>query len=137
MLNAKNRFIEDMKPEAEAFLYNIASAVPNFSAACADSLLTLYNKSAETAVKEMTLIACGKHPEAFCQYVTMRACEQFLLDPSNSIIKDKQLTSDGQAVLSVYEAVLKSIASDPKKPAGIHNETRLDFVKHELSKRMK
>ncbi|MBP3384182.1 MAG: hypothetical protein J6M22_01830 [Firmicutes bacterium] len=128
---AKNRFIEDMKPEAEAFLYNIASAVPGFSGKCADELMASYGTTAETAIKEMTLIACGKHPEAFCQYVIMRACELFLLDPG------RKFDSDGKAVLSVYEAVLKSIASDPKKPAGIHNETRLDFVKHELAKKMK
>ena len=128
---AKNRFIEDMKPEAEAFLYNIASTVPGFSGKCADALMAYYRTAADTAVKEMTLIACGKYPEAFCQYVVMRACEQFLLNPG------QKFDSDGKAVLAVYEAVLKAIASDPKKPAGIHNETRLDFVKHELAKKSK
>lgn len=131
MLKAKDRFIEDMKPEVEAFLYNIASAVPGFSGKCADELMGTYKSTAETAIKEMTLIACGKYPEAFYKYVIMRACEQFLLNPS------KKFDADSKAVLSVYEAVLKAIAADPKKPAGIHNETRLDFVKHELAKKMK
>ena len=137
MLNAKNNFIIDMKPEAEAYLYNIASNIPGFSGACADAIMSGYSAAAEKAVVEMTLIACKKFPEAFCQYVLMRSCELFLLDPKNNIIDGKKLNSDGQAALSVYEAVLRSIASDPKKPAGIHNETRLDFIKHELSKRMK
>ena len=137
MLNAKNQFITDMKPEAEAYLYNMASNTPGFSGSCADAIMAGYPAAAEKAVVEMTLIACKKFPEAFCQYVLMRSCELFLLDPKNDIIEGKKLSSDGQAVLSVYEAVLRSIASDPKKPAGIHNETRLDFIKHELSKRMK
>ena len=137
MLNAKKNFITDMKPEAEAYLYNMAANAPAFSASCADALMAAYSEAAEKAVKEMTMIACQKYPEAFCQYVVMRSCELFLLDRGSNIIAGGKLNADGQAALKIYEAVLKSIASDPKKPAGIHNETRLDFVKHELAKRMK
>ena len=137
MLNAKKNFISDMKPEAEAYLYNLASAAPQFSAACADSLMASYSEAAEKAVKEMTQIACQKYPELFCQYVVMRSCELFLLDKGSNIISGGKLNANGQAALSIYEAVLKAIASDTRKPAGIHNETRLDFVKHELAKRMK
>lgn len=137
MLNAKNQFIIDMKPEAEAYLYNLAANAPAFSASCADALMAAYSAAADKAVTEMTLIACKKYPEAFCQYVVMRSCELFLLDKGSSIISEGKLNADGKAALTIYEAVLKAIASDPKKPAGIHNETRLDFVKHELAKRMK
>ena len=137
MLNAKNQFIIDMKSEAEAYLYNLAAATPEFSASCADALMTVYAESAEKAVKEMTMIACQKYPEAFCQYVVMRSCELFLLNKDSNIFAGSKLNADGKAALAIYEAVLKAIASDPKKPAGIHNETRLDFVKHELAKRMK
>ena len=137
MLNAKNQFIIDMKPEAEAYLYNLSAAVPAFSGACADALMAGYGESAEKAVKELTMIACKKHPEAFCQYVVMRSCELFLLDKGSNIISGGKLNANGKAALAIYETVLKTIASNPKKPAGIHNETRLDFVKHELAKRMK
>ena len=137
MLNAKKNFTTDMKPEAEAYLYNMAANAPGFSASCADALMAAYSEAAEKAVREMTMIACQKYPEAFCQYVVMRSCELFLLDKSSNIIAGGKLNADGQAALKIYEAVLKAIASDPKKPAGIHNETRLDFVKHELKKRMK
>jgi len=137
MLNAKNQFIIDMKPEAEAYLYNLAAAAPAFSASCADALMSGYAEAAEKAVKEMTMIACQKYPEAFCQYVVMRSCELFLLDKNSNIIAGGKLNADGQAAMAIYEAVLKAIAADPKKPAGIHNETRLAFVKNELSKRMK
>jgi len=137
MLNATKQFIIDMKPEAEAYLYNLAANIPAFSGPCADALMAHYSEAAEKAVKEMTMIACKKYPEAFCQYVVMRSCESFLLTPENNVIEGNRLNADGQAALSIYEAVLKAIASDPKKPAGIHNETRLDFIKHELSKRMK
>ena len=137
MLNAKKNFIADMRPEAEAYLYNLSAGVPAFSGSCADALMAGYNTAAEKAVKEMTMIACQKNPEAFCQYVVMRSCEQFLLDKGSNVIAGGKLNTDGQAALAIYETVLKTIASDPKKPAGIHNETRLDFVKHELAKRMK
>ncbi len=137
MLNAKKQFIIDMKSEAEAYLYNLSANVPAFSGACADALMAGYGESAEKAVKEMTMIACQKHPEAFCQYVVMRACELYLLNKNSNIISGNKLNADGQSALAIYEAVLRAIASDPKKPAGIHNETRLDFVKHELAKRMK
>ena len=137
MLNATKQFIIDMKPEAEAYLYNLAAGIPAFSGACADALMAGYSNAAEKAVKEMTMIACKKYPEAFCQYVVMRSCELFLLDKGSNIISGGKLNADGQAAMAVYKAVLKAIASDPKKPAGIHNETRLDFVKHELAKRMK
>ena len=137
MLNAKNQFIIDMKPEAEAYLYNLSANVPAFSGTCADALMAGYSEAAEKAVKEMTMIACKKYPEAFCQYVVMRSCELLLLNRNSNIISGGKLNADGQAAMAIYEAVLKAIASDPKKPAGIHNETRLDFVKHELAKRMK
>ncbi len=137
MLNAKNQFIIDMKPEAEAYLYNLSANISGFSASCADALLACYSEAAEKAVKELTLIACKKFPEAFCQYVIMRSCELFLLNPGSNIIEGKKLNSNGQAALSVYEAVIKAMAYDPKKPAGIHNETRVAFVKNELAKRMK
>ncbi len=137
MLNATNQFIIDMKPEAEAYLYNLASNVPGFSGSCADSIMAGYSDAASKAVKEMTMIACKKYPEAFCQYVVMRSCELLLLDRNSHIIEGNSLNSTGKATLAIYESVLKAIASDPKKPAGIHNETRLDFVKHELKKRMK
>lgn len=137
MLNAKNQFIIDMKPEAEAYLYNLSANTSVFTASCADAIMAGYSEAAEKAVKEMTLIACKKFPEAFCQYVIMRSCELFLLTPGNNVIAEKKLSNDGQAALSIYEAVLKAIASDPKKPAGIHNETRVAFVKSELAKRMK
>ena len=137
MLNATKQFIIDMKPEAEAYLYNLAANIPAFSGSCADTLMKHYSTAAEKAVKEMTMIACKKYPEAFCQYVIIRSCELFLLDRHSDIIDGKVLNNTGKAALAIYETVLKTIASDPKKPAGIHNETRLDFVKHELSKRMK
>lgn len=137
MLNAKKNFITDMKHEAEAYLYNLASNAPAFSGSCADALMENYSDAAEKAIKEMTMIACQKYPEAFCQYVVMRSCELFLLDRGSNIISGGALNADGKAALAIYEAVLKTIASDPKKPAGIHNETRLAFVKSELAKRMK
>lgn len=139
MLNAKNQFIIDMKPETEAYLYNMAVNVSGFSPVCVDGILSYYNQAAEKAVKEMTLIACKKFPEAFCQYAVMRSCELFLLDTANDhiIITGNDLKDEGHAVLAVYSSVLKAIASDPKKPAGVHNETRLDFIRSELFKRMK
>lgn len=139
MLNASNNFIIDMKPEAEAYLYNIAANVAGFSPACASGIMSHYKTSAEKAIKEMTMIACQKFPEAFCQFVVMHSCEQFLLDRNNDsmLINGTELTAEGSAIMSVYNAVLKSIARDPKKPAGIHNEMRMEFVKKELFKRMK
>ena len=139
MLNARKNFIIDMKAEAEAYLYNMASGASGFSGKCADALMSYYGQAAETAVKEMTMIACQKFPEAFCQYVVMRACELLLLDRKNDsmLISGTNLTTDGSAIMTIYNAVLKSIASNPKKPAGVHNEKRMEFVKQELFKRMK
>lgn len=139
MLNATKNFIIDMKPEAEAYLYNMASSAAGFSPACASGIMSHYKTAAEKAIKEMTMIACQKFPEAFCQFVVMHSCELFLLDRSNDsmLISGTNLTAEGSAIMTVYNSVLKSIASDPKKPAGVHNEMRMDFVKKELFKRMK
>lgn len=139
MVNASKQFIIDMKAEAEAYLYNMASGAAGFSPACAEGIMSGYGNAAEKAVKEMTLIACKKAPEAFCQFVLMHSCEQFLLDSGNDklLISGGGLSEEGSAVMTVYNAVLKAIASDPKKPAGVHNEMRMDFIKKELFKRVK
>ena len=71
MLNAKKRFIEEMKLEAEAYMYNISSAISSFNGDCASKIMALYAATAEKGIVQMTLIACQKHPEAFCQFVIL------------------------------------------------------------------
>lgn len=138
MLNAKKRFIDEMKLETESYMYNISCLIPEFPKECADALMSLYNETAENAVAHMTLIACEKNPDAFCLYVISSGCSALLLDPSKDglTINGRSLSRAGKALMDLYQLTLKQIAADPKTPAGMHNTTRLEFVKKQLAARM-
>lgn len=139
MLNAQKRFINDMKNETEAYMYNLSSMIPDFSKECADALMNLYPDTAAKAVQHMTLIACEKYPEAFSLFVISNACSQFLLDTKNNnfLLAGAELTPAGKAIMDMYQLVLKKIASDPSTPSGQHNTMQLEFVKQQLAARMK
>lgn len=139
MLNAKKRFIDNMKSETEAYMYNLSSIIPGFTGECIDSLMSAYPAMAEKAVTQMTLIACEKYPEAFCQCVISNGCSDYLLNRKNDsvLIRGGSLTHFGKTMMELYKAVLKSIASDPSTPSGQHNAMQLEFVQKQLSARIK
>lgn len=139
MLNAKKRFIDQMKDETEAYMYNLSSMIPGFSGKHSDALMALYPTMAEKAITQMTLIACEKHPEAFCQFIICNACSTYLLDKKNDavIIQGSSLTPAGKAIMDLFKLVLNSIASDPATPSGKHNAMQLEFVQKQLAARMK
>ena len=139
MLNAKKRFIDEMKAETEAYIYNLSSTVPGFTGECADALMAAYPAMAEKAITQMTLIACEKYPEAFCQCVISNGCTDYLLNRKNdgALIAGGSLTTFGNAMWELYKAVMKSIAADPSTPSGQHNAMQLEFVQKQLAARMK
>lgn len=136
---AKKQFIKDMKPEVEAYMYNVATNVPGFTADCAKAIMDQYPVISEKAIVQLTMIASKMHPEAYCMYVVSNACSAFLLDPANDgvLFNKPNMTPLGSGLLNMYQAVLKQIESDKRTPAGKHNQANLDFVKGQLLKRMK